>query len=85
MNVSNHMQVDYNAARTDNLIPLDQSVNPYLQTARYEGGAWIVSGTDPLAVLDAARAAGHVSDFGLDQPTLSQLFMSAVGDLAAVS
>ncbi len=45
----------------------------------------IPPGTDPLAVLDAARAAGHVSDFGLDQPTLSQLFMSAVGDLAVVS
>ncbi len=45
----------------------------------------IPPGTDPLAVLDAARTAGHVSDFGLDQPTLSQLFMSAVGDLAVVS
>lgn len=45
----------------------------------------IPPGTDPLAVLDAARGTGHVSDFGLDQPTLSQLFMSAVGDLAVVS
>ena len=44
----------------------------------------IPPGTDPLAVLDAARRAGHVSDFGLDQPTLSQLFMGAVGDLAVV-
>jgi len=35
--------------------------------------------TDPLAVLDAARAAGHVTDFGLDLPTLSQLFLSAAG------
>ena len=42
-------------------------------------------GTDPLAVLDAARAAGHVSDFGLDLPTLSQLFMSAVTDLDEVA
>ncbi len=42
-------------------------------------------GTDPLAVLDAARAAGHVSDFGLELPTLSQLFMAAVGDLQEAS
>lgn len=34
--------------------------------------------TDPLAVLDAARAAGRVDDFGLDLPTLSQLFLAAV-------
>jgi ABC-2 type transport system ATP-binding protein len=33
--------------------------------------------TDPLAVLDAARSAGPVSDFGLDLPTLSQLFLQA--------
>jgi ABC-type uncharacterized transport system, ATPase component len=32
---------------------------------------------DPLDVLDAARAAGRVVDFGLDLPTLSQLFMAA--------
>jgi ABC-2 type transport system ATP-binding protein len=32
---------------------------------------------DPLTVLDAARAAGRVSDFGLDLPTLSQLFLAA--------
>jgi ABC-2 type transport system ATP-binding protein len=29
-------------------------------------------------VLDAARAAGRVDDFGLDLPTLSQLFLAAV-------
>lgn len=34
--------------------------------------------TDPLALLDAARAAGPVTDFGLDTPTLSQLFMMTV-------
>ena len=33
----------------------------------------------PLEVLDAARSAGDVSDFGLELPTLSQLFLSAVG------
>ena len=33
-------------------------------------------GTDPLEVLDAARAGGRVDDFGLDLPTLSQLFLS---------
>ncbi len=42
-------------------------------------------GTDPLAVLDAARAAGHVTDFGLELPTLSQLFMAAVGELDEVA
>ena len=35
---------------------------------------------DPLAVLDAARAAGPVHDFGLDLPTLSELFLAAAGD-----
>ena len=34
-------------------------------------------GIDPLDVLDAARAAGKVVDFGLDLPTLSQLFLRA--------
>ena len=34
-------------------------------------------GTDPLEILDAARAAGRVLDFGLDLPTLSQLFLAA--------
>ena len=38
------------------------------------------AGTDPLAVLDAARAAGPVVDFGLDLPTLSQLFLAAAGE-----
>ena len=35
---------------------------------------------DPLEVLDAARAAGPVTDFGLDLPTLSQLFLAAAGE-----
>jgi len=39
----------------------------------------IPTGTDPLTVLDAARAAGHVADFGLELPTLSQLFLAAAG------
>ncbi len=34
---------------------------------------------DALAVLDAARAAGTVTDFGLEEPSLSQLFLRAVG------
>jgi ABC-2 type transport system ATP-binding protein len=34
---------------------------------------------DPLDVLDAARRAGRVSDFGLDLPTLSELFLLAAG------
>jgi len=34
-------------------------------------------GVEPLKVLDAARAAGRVVDFGLDLPTLSQLFLAA--------
>lgn len=36
---------------------------------------------DALAVLDAARATGPVVDFGLEQPSLSQLFLRAVGDV----
>ena len=42
----------------------------------------IPPGTDPLTVLDAARLAGAVLDFGLDLPTLSQLFLAAAGHLA---
>ncbi|MDO9484734.1 MAG: ATP-binding cassette domain-containing protein [Actinomycetota bacterium] len=38
----------------------------------------IAPSIDPLAVLDAARVAGQVTDFGLDLPTLSQLFFAAV-------
>ena len=34
-------------------------------------------GIEPLELLDAARAAGRVVDFGLDLPTLSQLFLAA--------
>jgi ABC-2 type transport system ATP-binding protein len=33
---------------------------------------------DPLEVLDAARAAGPVRDFGLEQPSLSELFLEVV-------
>jgi ABC-2 type transport system ATP-binding protein len=36
-------------------------------------------GVDPLAVLDAARSAGRVRDFALEQPTLAELFLGAVG------
>ena len=37
----------------------------------------IPPGIEPLEVLDAARAAGRVVDFGLELPTLSQLFLAA--------
>jgi ABC-2 type transport system ATP-binding protein len=39
----------------------------------------VPDGTDPLDLLDAARATGPVVDFGLDLPTLSQLFLAAAG------
>jgi ABC-2 type transport system ATP-binding protein len=42
----------------------------------------VPTGVDPLALLDAARAAGPVTDFGLDLPTLSHLFLTAVGEAA---
>ena len=48
----------------------------------------IPDGVDPLELLDAARAAGRVDDFGLDLPTLSQLFLAAADrplDRAVVS
>jgi ABC-2 type transport system ATP-binding protein len=38
----------------------------------------VPSGVDPLQVLDAARSAGRVVDFGLELPTLSELFLAAV-------
>ena len=37
----------------------------------------VPDGIDPLDILDAARSAGRVVDFGLDLPTLSQLFLAA--------
>ncbi|HYO19479.1 MAG TPA: ATP-binding cassette domain-containing protein, partial [Dermatophilaceae bacterium] len=37
----------------------------------------IPPGIEPLDVLDAARAAGQVVDFGLELPTLSELFLAA--------
>jgi ABC-2 type transport system ATP-binding protein len=39
-------------------------------------------GVDALEVLDAARAAGRVRDFALEQPTLAELFLEAVGRAA---
>ena len=38
----------------------------------------LAPGVDPLELLDAARSAGHVRDFGLEQPTLAELFLDAV-------
>ena len=38
-------------------------------------------GVDPLAVLDIARAAGRVVDFGLELPSLSELFLHAAGEV----
>jgi ABC-2 type transport system ATP-binding protein len=38
----------------------------------------LAPGVDPLELLDTARAAGHVRDFGLEQPTLAELFLDAV-------
>jgi ABC-2 type transport system ATP-binding protein len=35
-------------------------------------------GTDPFAVLDAARAVSRVTEFGIDLPPLSQIFLDAV-------
>jgi ABC-2 type transport system ATP-binding protein len=40
------------------------------------------AGVEALDVLDAARAAGDVVDFGLDLPTLSELFFEAAGHRA---
>jgi ABC-2 type transport system ATP-binding protein len=40
-------------------------------------------GVDALAVLDVARGAGRVLDFGLEQPSLSELFLRAAGDVDA--
>ena len=40
----------------------------------------IPANVDPLTVLDGARAVGPVTDFGLDLPTLSELFLAAAQD-----
>lgn len=38
-----------------------------------------LDGVDPQAVLDRARAAGAVEHFGIESPSLSELFLKAVG------
>ncbi len=40
----------------------------------------LLDGTTPDAVLDAARAAGSVTHFSLERPTLTQLFRAVVQD-----
>ncbi|HEX2850189.1 MAG TPA: ATP-binding cassette domain-containing protein [Acidimicrobiales bacterium] len=37
-------------------------------------------GTDPFAVLQAVRTHAAVSDFGVEAPTLSELFLAAAGE-----
>jgi ABC-2 type transport system ATP-binding protein len=39
----------------------------------------LAPGADPLALLDRVRGTGEVRDFGLEQPTLAELFLEAVG------
>jgi len=56
---------------------------PEVTVVGEEADGWrlaVPDGIDPLEVLDAARATGRVVDFGLDLPTLSQLFLAAVTD-----
>jgi ABC-2 type transport system ATP-binding protein len=43
----------------------------------------LADGIPPAAVLDAARAAGEVTHFSLERPTLTQLFRQVVADGAA--
>jgi ABC-2 type transport system ATP-binding protein len=40
----------------------------------------LAPGADPGAVLDAVRAHARVLDFGVEAPTLSELFLDAAGD-----
>jgi hypothetical protein len=37
-------------------------------------------GTDATAVLDAIRAHAEVTDFGVESPALSELFLAAAGE-----
>src|SRR6476469_3188247 len=56
---------------------------PVVSEEADEGRIAIPRGTDPRSVLDGARAAGRVDDFGLDLPSLSQLFLESVGPAGA--
>ena len=40
----------------------------------------LAPGADPAAVLDAVRAHGPVGDFGVESPSLSELFLAATGE-----
>jgi ABC-2 type transport system ATP-binding protein len=55
-------------------VPGAQTVEPLPRGALVE----LTDGLGPDAVLDAARAAGSVTYFSLERPTLTQLFREAV-------
>jgi len=61
----------------------DDWVDPALATVRSRSAAGsrlrLAPGTDPGAVLDLVRAHGRVDDFGVEAPSLSELFLDAAG------
>ena len=58
-------------------------LDPSLGTIRSASAAGtrvrLAPGADPGAVLDAVRAHGPVADFGVETPSLSELFLDAAG------
>jgi ABC-2 type transport system ATP-binding protein len=72
------LRLDLEAA---NGVPWDRGMEGVRVMASDAGGVRLAldPGVDALAVLDAARAAGRVRDFALEQPTLAELFLESVG------
>ncbi len=68
------------AVQDDWVAPFGASIN----TVDASGSRLRLSpGTDAAAVLDAIRAHGPVGDFGVETPSLSELFLQAAGESAA--
>jgi ABC-2 type transport system ATP-binding protein len=79
------------ASSPDRFLRVDVAVDPGWLDATAEIAAVTASGTrlrlaphaDPAAVLDAVRAHVPVRDFGVETPSLSELFLQAAGHDAA--
>lgn len=74
-----HLRVDaaVDASWLDGLPAVVTSVEPHASRMLLEPGA------DPLAVLDRVRQHAPIADFGVEAPSLSELFLAAVGRPAA--
>ncbi|MGK2948579.1 MAG: ABC transporter ATP-binding protein [Acidimicrobiales bacterium] len=72
----------------DRYLRVDVAVEPHWLAAGAEVASTnaagsrlrLTPGADPAAVLDAVRAHAPVADFGVESPSLSELFLAATGE-----